>query len=576
MRKILFFLIVFSAWLHIGRTAEQDALLASTADDGGKKGGLAKPQPPFKVGVPPADAGRGLVRVSEREIRAYPGKGGTHYLQSQDNGMTWRKVALPPSYPDATCMAKEAPSLVRNPNTGAYLRVEPKYSSKNKMDGLYVSRGGLDGEWGLVRGDDGKGLKPAGILRTPIWVNGGKRVLIPGHGGGCWTWYSDDGGLSWNRSNKVNSPPHEAGGIHHGRRWNHGMVEGTLVELNDGRLWMVARTAQDQHYETFSDDFGETWSPAKPSRFYGTITMPTFHRLEDGRLLFFWSNTTPLPEVKRLKKRGGEDVFTNRDALHAAISEDDGQTWIGFREVVLDEHRNDSDYAVTPGSNDRGKHQCEVIQLDNNRVLFSTGQHPLHRKLMVMDVRWLYEKERYSDLRTDGTRDWSTHQYINKIVGHCGYNRTPGARVESGALRVLRGNDTSLTNPNQGATWNFPAGKSGKVTFGIQLESNESKARVCLADRWFNPTDETVPMFAQYSVELGEKLLKPGKVHSVGIQWEDGGNAKLFMDGKPTDLRLPPQSDPSPNGISYIHFYNPTEDADGMGFRLFSTTAKIQ
>lgn len=30
-----------------------------------------------------------------------------------------------------------------------------------------------------------------------------------------------------------------------------------------------------------------------------------------------------------------EDVFTNRDVNHAAISEDDGKSWIGMREMVL-------------------------------------------------------------------------------------------------------------------------------------------------------------------------------------------------------------------------------------------------
>ena len=344
-------------------------------------GSLGAAEPPRIVGVPVADAGRGLVRVSAKKIRSYPGKGGREFVQSTDNGLTWRTFELPASYPDATCLAKESPSIERNPNTGEFLRIEPLYRQKDQ-EGIYRSNGGLDGKWQRVEDSAGKPILISGILRNPLWVNSGKRVVVPGHGGGCWTWFSDEQGQTWKRSNKVNAPAHQIGGVHRGTRWNHGMVEGTIAELKDGRLWMVARTAQDQHWETFSDDFGETWSAAEPSRFWGTITMPTFHRMEDGRLLFLWSNTTALPEVKRLKKRGGEDVFTNRDALHAAISEDDGKTWIGFREVVLDEHRNDPDYAVTAGSNDRGKHQSEVVQLDENRVLLSCGQH--HGRALVV------------------------------------------------------------------------------------------------------------------------------------------------------------------------------------------------
>ena len=67
-------------------------------------------------------------------------------------------------------------------------------------------------------------------------VNEGKRVLVPGHGGGCWTWYSDDEGATWERSNKINSPPHKVGGVHQGTRWNHGMVEATIIELKDKKL----------------------------------------------------------------------------------------------------------------------------------------------------------------------------------------------------------------------------------------------------------------------------------------------------------------------------------------------------
>jgi len=38
-----------------------------------------------------------------------------------------------------------------------------------------------------------------------------------------------------------------------------------------------------------------------------------------------------------------ETVFTNRDALHAAISDDEGRTWKGFRELALNEIRNAAD-----------------------------------------------------------------------------------------------------------------------------------------------------------------------------------------------------------------------------------------
>jgi len=546
---------------------------------------IAAADAPRIVATPPADAGRGLIRVSDKEIRHYPGKGGKQFLQSLDNGETWKLQPIPANYPDATCLAKESPAIAQSPVTKEYIRFEPLYRSKNVDDGIYTTSGGIDGKWNVVRNKEGKAVKIGGILRSPLWVNNNKRILVPGHGGGCWTWYSDDQGLSWKRSNKVQSPAHKIGGVHHGTRWNHGMVEATLVELKDKRIWMVARTAQDQHYESYSTDFGATWSKATPSRFWGTITMPTMHRMQDGRLLFVWTNTTPLPEVKREKKRGGEDVFTNRDSIHAAISEDDGKTWIGFREIVLDEHRNNGNYAVTKGSNDRGKHQSEIIELDKNRVLLSCGQHPIHRKLVIMDTRWLYEKSRSSNLSKDGSQFWSTHQYIDKIAGHCGYNRKPGAQVKDGALRVLRIEDESLTNQNQGATWNFPTGMSGTIHTKICLEKGSAGIQLCLTDRWFNPTDTTVDQFANYVLKIdgngksgGKQILTPGKTQTLTINWKDAnksGNAAVLVDGKATGISLP-CAQKNQNGISYIHFYNPATTTDSAGFSIFSTKAEVK
>ena len=75
-----------------------------------------------------------------------------------------------------------------------------------------------------------------------------------------------------------------------------------ILELKSGRLWMLARTSRDNHHECFSEDGGESWSAWQPSRFYGTLTMPTLFRLGDGRILLFWCNTTPLPEADRTKE----------------------------------------------------------------------------------------------------------------------------------------------------------------------------------------------------------------------------------------------------------------------------------
>ena len=542
---------------------------------------------PYVVGVPPVDAGRGLIRVNDTEIRHYGGSGAKTYLASLDHGRTWQEKPLPESYPALIGMAKEGPSLARIPGTDEFIRI-----SHTGRDKLYRTQGGLDGTWTVVKDRDGNEQPFQGNLRSPLFIRNGRRWIIPAHGGGAWVHYSDDEGRTWRRSNVVHTPPHQPGGIHKGTRWNHDAAETSIVPLRDGRLWRLIRCAQDHHYESFSSDDGETWTDAAPSRFYGTITMPTVGRLRVGRLLVVWNNTTPLPELERATGQG-EDVFTNRDALHAAISEDDGKTWIGFREIILDEHRNDGDYAVTPGSNDRGKQQSEFLELEDGLVLLAVGQHPLHRKLMIMDVAWLYETARADDF-SRGLDDWSVHKFVDGIRGHCGYNRKPGAvRIphpddqNRRVLHVRRPADPELVCENDGAVWNFPAAAAGVFTTRIQLQEGFQGARISLIDRWFNPTDLTAHRFAMFNLEIpadgrinNQARLQAGQWVELKFVWDGLGKegvdaCMLYVDGVRQSRKIP-LNRASVNGISYVHIMSTAGTVDPAGLLIESVAAGIQ
>ena len=88
----------------------------------------AAPVPePEVVATPPADAGRGLIRVDSREIRHYSGtRKEPDYLVSRDNGKTWEMKAAPAGYPpNYGGIPKESPAIVRNPLTREFIRVQP-------------------------------------------------------------------------------------------------------------------------------------------------------------------------------------------------------------------------------------------------------------------------------------------------------------------------------------------------------------------------------------------------------------------------------------------------------------------
>lgn len=67
-------------------------------------------------------------------------------------------------------------------------------------------------------------------------------------------------------------------------------------------------------------------------------------------------------------------------------------------------------------------HQVQAVETAPGKVVVSAGQHSLCRKLILLDVNWLYEKERSCDF-SEGLACWSAFRYYKGIVGHCCYNR---------------------------------------------------------------------------------------------------------------------------------------------------------
>lgn len=513
---------------------------------------------PVVVGKPPSNAFVGLVRLDTGEIRHYNySTVNPAYLSSTDNGLNWTTKKTPP-YTGAD---------VKSPISGEYVRLATHENA------VYCirSKGGIDGEWTFKKVWPERFI----MLKPPVFIRNGKRILVGAHntkGEGCNTFYSDDDGLTWNLSNFVVAPHHQTGGLHNGLRWNHGAVEPTVVELKDGRVWMIMRTAQDNHYESFSEDGGETWSEAVPSRFYGTITMPTITRLRDGRILFLWNNTTALPEVNN-PDGVWEDIFTNRDALHAAISEDEGETWIGFRELFLNEDRNRDDFA-TWAKDDMSVHQTQVVELPEGKILVSLGQG-ISRRLLIFDPKWLYETERTEDF-TNGCATLTTHQYLSGIKGHCAYNRIAGASMVNNpelarsVLKICNPEDDRLVLTNQGAVWNFPNTTSGHLTIKIQFPKGSKGGRIALLDRWVNAVDRWSDHYAMYTLnvtealKIGKTALLPDQWHLLRFEWQHDDRCTLYLDGVKLEQTLPLKRN-TKNGLSYVHLIAADEkNSQGM------------
>lgn len=551
---------------------------------------LSKVWAPVVVGVPPTFARQDLCRTADGEIRHYgrqvvDGKVARVYASSRDEGRSWTTRLADPN---------DVGPMVKSPWSGDWIGFDAKPGGHRAQ---------------LLRSKTGPG--DAKAERTPMpFVGFELRQLVPLKSRRRWVAtfcdsrgsyhavvaLSDDDGRTWRRVDVPAVKGVERKGLGDVRpHWFCDGTEPTIVEMQDGTILMCVRTSGPHAAFFRSTDGGESWGEGRPdAAFWQANTMPYFFRLSDGRLLFVWNNTAILPtrdasEYPELGAHalsgGGEVAFTNRDALHAAISDDDGRTWRGFREIALNEARNESDFRELGNAPDqemdKSVHQTQALELEGGKVLISYGQNAAARRMAIFDPDWLLESRREEDFR-HGLKDVSRHLYLKSLsggtrgwAGHCAWNRLPGAvmmKDERGSIRevlqLTRIRDPRMVSDRQGVVWNFPAARKGRVT--VECRVVGAGFRLTLADHWMNPCDEFGPKASPLSVEMTAKKLPGGKWHKLTADWdEDRGTAVLAVDGR--RIAEEKLSSLPPFGLSYLHLQTLAEDTDPEGtyFRLF-------
>jgi hypothetical protein len=188
----------------------------------------------------------------------------------------------------------------------------------------------------------------------------------------------------------------------------------------------------------------------------------------------------------------------------------------------------------------------------------------------VFDPDWLLETRRLDDF-SNGLDDWSTQGYRNGIRGHCSFNRYESSTLvtypDDATRRVLNVRNSGRTDailPRGGATWNFPAGMAGFVETRIRLQQDFGGARICLLDRWLNPTDPTAASLAMAHLDLASGgTLEPQRWHTLRFTWksaEAGAENAVSLDGQPFGKL--PVTRSALHGISYLHFQSTSADRD--------------
>ncbi|MBO9608309.1 MAG: exo-alpha-sialidase [Paenibacillaceae bacterium] len=270
------------------------------------------------------------------------------------------------------------------------------------------------------------------------------------------TIYSDDEGATWQASNDV--------AVKDGETYlESGAIEPIVLELANGGILMLIRTTLGRFFYALSADGGATWSEAKRTAFRSSNSPTSLLRLADGSLLKIWNHCDghPLHTV----------ISYARQALHAAISDDEGATWHGYREIVrrLPDDPADTHLAY-PFPTVLGTGDVLVKYFSVNSKRGESWNEPL-AKMIRFSPSFLRETK-LTERFADGLDAWST-------AGDCRVDEREGAA--GGRQLVL----TAEAGVPAAACLNFPYGSSGRVR--LEYAAGASGSRLVLSERYIDP-----------------------------------------------------------------------------------------
>ena len=530
------------------------------------------PQPPVVLG--PA-AGSMLVAAPDGAVERILIRAGDSGRQlarrrSTDNGDTWSEPealleSLPEGFGSPLPLRTENGELQlfwmvrrgtgRRPAIDFFIDVWNAHCTGGRTQGTEPQRifeGYVGSINGMTQLADGRIVVP-----FARWV-GGRPSGPPTGSNVTTTVYSDDGGRTWHQSPaELTAPCYEG---YNGS--NYGACEPTILQLADGRVWMLLRTQTGRLYESFSPN-GAEWSEPKPSRFCSSNSPGWLVRLPNGRIVLLWNH------CENTSRIDGQGVYTNRDALHAAVSGDEGKTWHGYREICRDPFRNEP----PPKRGDRGTAYPYAVATGGGMILCITGQGHGRRNVLRIDPRWLDETEQEDDF-SGGLDGWSVFTAFGEPVRYW-RNRKQGAQLVDHPTRAgakclhLRRADE---NPPDGAVWNFPAGRKGRLMLKLMPGEGFAGASIALADRFIQPTDDVGEKKVLFRLPIrpdgglpGGPRLETGRWHSVELAWDlEAGQCRVLVDGEPA-AELARSSDQCA-AVSYLRLRSTAETIDPAGF----------
>jgi hypothetical protein len=400
----------------------------------------------------------------------------------------------------------------------------------------------------VIQLKSGRIILPVSYLTPRVWSNRGKGFDAFTDMGrfSSGVYYSDDSGDSWKQSDiELKVPASQIGAD--------GIIEPIALELKDGRVWLLLRTQLGRFFESFSQD-GSVWTKPAPTAILSSDSPPSLTRLENGEIVMLWNNC-----LRFAYAEGGRHV------LHAAISDDDGRTWRGYREVA----RNPLVDEPPPPNGDHGVSYTLPALTDDGEIVtpLSVGGTG-GMWLLRFHPDWLNETVRKADFSI-GNGDWNSFgtKGVEVVMNPDGSG--------SKALRICK----PEANWPAAAVWNFPNGASGRLKIQFKLNPGFGGARIGLTDHFSVPFDPEDQFHNLYNLSIGAagKLrqgeITPGDRHTLELEWNnDKQECRVLVDGNPAET-LPLQRRTA--GVNYFRVCSTAEGVDTAGLLIESVDATV-
>ncbi|MDO4583820.1 MAG: sialidase family protein [Planctomycetia bacterium] len=245
--------------------------------------------------------------------------------RSRDGGKTWSKPLFAIDQPGAP--RQYDPSMWYAPDGKLYLYWSQRPGHAGEADlwmmrtenphdenavwskPRYITQGIMMNK--PIADSRGRWILPVSVWNLP-WAGVPNLDRSPNGPCGAWFVVSVDEGKNWTKLGRGYTPPERALFDEH-----------SIVELNDGRFWIMNRTNRGIG-DFYSSDGGKTWTDFQESKIKHTSSRFFLRRLQSGSLI--------------LVKNGPIDQDVGRSRMMAFLSQDDGKTWQGG--LLLDERNN--------------------------------------------------------------------------------------------------------------------------------------------------------------------------------------------------------------------------------------------